>query len=291
MKNIVIIGCGDIGRRVARLYLDRGNPVSGLARDEEKGAELAALGITPLIGDLNDPESLVNLPLAGALVFYFAPPPGGGFSDPRMRNFLAAMAPGQEPARIVYISTSGVYGDCGDTVVTEETPANPQTSRAKRRYDAETTLLAWGKDKGVAAIILRVTGIYGPGRLPVGRLTEGHPLLREEECKPTNRIHSEDLARICAAAMEKAEAGDIFNVCDGQGGTMTQYFLAVADLLGLPHPQQITMEEARKVMAPLMISYLTESRRMSNRKVLDKLGIELKYPTLEQGLKASLSKN
>ncbi len=291
MKPVVIIGCGDIGLRVARLYRDKGASISGMVREDEKAQHLTSLGISPLVANLDDPESLTHLPLNGAQVFYFAPPPGGGFSDPRMRRLLESIPAGQEPAKIVYISTSGVYGDCGDAIVTEQTPANPQTSRARRRFDAENTLLGWGKDRGVAAVILRVTGIYGPGRLPVARLTEGHPLLREEECKPTNRIHAEDLARVCVAAMEKAEAGEIFNVCDGQGGTMTQYFLAVADALGLPHPQQISLEEARKVMAPLMISYLTESRRMDNRKMLTRLGITLKYPTLEQGLKASLSED
>ncbi|MCP3175805.1 SDR family oxidoreductase [Desulfuromonas sp. KJ2020] len=291
MDRIVIIGCGDIGRRVARRALAQGQQVHGLVREEEKGQALAAAGIAPLVGHLDDPESLTGLPLAGAGLFYFAPPPGGGFSDPRVRNFLAAIAPGQGPAKIVYISTSGVYGDCGDKLVTEETPPNPQTSRARRRLDAENAFLAWGKEHRVPVVILRVTGIYGPGRLPVARLTEGHPLLREEECKPTNRIHAEDLARVCLAAMDKGEAGDIFNVCDGQGGTMTQYFLAVADLLSLPQPKQIPMAEARQVMAPLMISYLSESRRMDNRKMLEKLEIRLDYPTLAEGLQACLDEN
>ncbi len=288
MDQVLIVGCGDIGRRVGALARAQGAEVRGLVRSAESAAKLTELGIEPLVADLNAGAQLQGLPTAGAVVYYLAPPPGGGHTDPKVRNFCAAINPGDEPRRLVYISTSGVYGDCGGALVSEETPVNPQTARAKRRVDAETVLRQWGRERGVAVIILRVTGIYGPGRLPVARLQGGHPLLRIEESPPTNRIHADDLARVCLAAAKKGEQGDIFNVSDGHPGTMTEYFLAIAELFGLPRPPLVSMEEARRVMTPLMLSYLTEARRMDNRKMLDKLGIELLYPTLAQGLRASL---
>ena len=136
-------------------------------------------------------------------------------------------------------------------------------------------------------VILRVTGIYGPGRYPVSQLASGQPVLREEEGFLTNRIHADDLARICIAAAAKGRNGDIFNVSDGHPTTMTRYFNAVADLLGYPRPPQVSMEEARAVLSPLMFSYMTESRRLDNSRMLSRLGIQLLYPTLEAGLKGS----
>lgn len=288
-KEVLIVGCGDIGRRVGRLLMGSGRRVNGVVAGEESAAKLKEMGIRPLIANLNDPGELHDLPTAGALVFYFAPPPGGGITDPKVRNFCAATTGARVPQRLIYISTSGVYGDRGGAMVTEETPANPQTSRAKRRYDAEQTLLRWGGEQGVTVIILRVTGIYGPGRIPISRLLDGHPLLRLEESAPTNRIHADDLAQVCVAAAEKGEAGEIFNVSDGHPSTMTEYFLAVAELAGLPRPPLVSMEEARRVMTPLMLSYLGESRRMDNSRMLERLGVKLRYPTLAEGLPASLA--
>ncbi|MDX9710048.1 MAG: SDR family oxidoreductase [Trichloromonas sp.] len=286
---VLIVGCGDIGRRVGRLLLAEGRKVAGVVAGEESAAKLKEAGIRPLVANLNDPDELLDLPTAKALVFYFAPPPGGGITDPKVRNFCAAASGERAPRRLVYISTSGVYGDCGGATVTEETPANPQTARARRRYDAEQTLLRWGAEQGVAVIILRVTGIYGPGRIPISRLLDGHPLLRLEESAPTNRIHADDLAQVCVAAAGKGEAGEIFNVSDGHPSTMTEYFLAVAELAGLPRPPLVSMEEARRVMTPLMLSYLGESRRMDNTRMLERLGVKLRYPTLAEGLPASLA--
>jgi nucleoside-diphosphate-sugar epimerase len=237
-------------------------------------------------GNLDDPEALRGLTeiAAGRVIFYFAPPLGGGPWDTRMRNFCAAIDREHAPSKVVYVSTSGVYGDCGGAWVTEETPVNPQTSRAKRRYDAEKVLGEWGRRNGVPVVTLRVTGIYGPGRLPLGRLQQGDPVLLEEESPPTNRIHADDLAAVCVAAAERGEGGEVYNVSDGQPGTMTQYFNAAADLLGLPRPPQVAMAEARQVMSPTMLSYLTETRRMDNRLMRERLGVTLRYPDLKSGL-------
>lgn len=287
MDRVLIIGCGYIGKRAARLAMERNASVTALARSVKSIDELEKLGIRTISGDLDDPSSLGALPTKGALVFYFAPPPGGGLTDPRLRSFCASVAPGNEPCKVVYMSTSGVYGDCGGNTVTEETPPNPQTTRAKRRLDAETFLLSWGAERKVPVVILRVTGIYGPGRLPIPHIESGNPVLCEREAPLTNRIHADDLARVCMAAADKGEAGDIFNVSDGENGTMTHYFNAVADAFGLMRPSQVSLKEAREVMNPLILSYFSESRRIDNGKMREKLGIKLLYPTLEEGLEAS----
>lgn len=284
-REVLIIGCGDIGVRVARLGQQAGSRVAGLARSEAAAARLRSFDITPLAGDLDDPASLAGLPCAGKLVFYLAPPPGGGPYDSRMRNFCQALDGAALPSRVIYMSTSGVYGDCGGAWVTEATPLNPQTSRAQRRVDAEMSVQEWGKRHAVPVIILRVTGIYGPGRLPLARIREGHPVLREEESPPTNRIHADDLAAVCVKAAQLAADGAIYNVSDGQPGTMTQYFNAVCALLNLPRLPQIGMAEAKQVMSPMMLSYLSETRRMDNRRMLEELGITLTYPDLESGLR------
>lgn len=286
MTDVFIVGCGDIGTRVARRCRDAGAAVSALVRSPEKAAALESLGVKTVVADLDDPESLAALPTAGATLFYFAPPPGGGHLDPRVGYFCAAIPAGNEPARVIYMSTSGVYGDCGEELVTEETPALPQTARGKRRLAAETAFREWGEEHDVPVVILRVTGIYGPGRLPVSQLTSGQPVLDERIANLTNRIHSEDLVRVCLAAAERGAGGDIFNVSDGHPTTMTDYFNAAADVLGLPRPRQVSWEEARQVMSPLMLSYVSESRRMENRKMLEKLGITLRYQTLAEGIMA-----
>lgn len=202
-----------------------------------------------------------------------------------MAAFCAAIPPGEEPEKLVYISTSGVYGDCGGGAVTEETEPAPQTSRGKRRLHGERLLSSWGRERGVPVVILRVTAIYALDRLPVSQLKGGQPVLREEESLPGNRIHADDLSRICLAALDRGKDGDVFNVSDGSCGTMTGYFNAAADALGLPRPAQVSMEEARRVMSPLMISYFSESRVVDNGKMLRELGIKLLYPDLGSGLK------
>ncbi|HEY5673565.1 MAG TPA: SDR family oxidoreductase [Malonomonas sp.] len=286
MQDVTIIGCGDIGRRVGNHMIKQGRQVLALSRTQENAEKLQAEGFATLLGDLDYQEDTPEIALHCSQVFYLVAPQGGGKSDYRMLNFCRCLNTQNKPQKLVYISTSGVYGDCGGAVVTEETPINPMTARAQRRASAESQLREQAVKLGFELVILRVTGIYGPGRLPVARVMQGHPVLKPEEASFTNRIHSLDLVQVCLAAMARGEDGDIYNVCDGQESTMTEYFTAVADLHNLPRPKQISMAEAEREMNPLMLSYLKESRRMSNRKLIEKLGIELRYPTLAAGLQA-----
>ena len=285
--SVFIVGCGDIGRRVAARWQEA--QVGGLVQSPASAELLQQVGITPWQANLDDPTTLLDLPLADALVYYFAPPPPTGTIDTRMQHFLAAIEPARLPARIVYISTSGVYGDRGGDMINEDTSPNPQVDRARRRYDAEQQLRQFGKSHGIDVVILRVGGIYGPGRLPVKRLQDRVPIIHEHLAPSTNRIHAEDLAQICVAAARRGRSGAVYNVSDGTDSNMTEYFNTVADFLKLPRPPTIDWEEAEHTLSAGMLSYLRESRRMDNRRMLEELGIELQYPTLEAGLAAMKS--
>jgi nucleoside-diphosphate-sugar epimerase len=287
MCDYTIIGCGDIGFRVAKELIKQGYQVQATIHFEEGTVVPQSAGIRTIVANFDYQEDVPDFILHGQNVFYFMPPQGGGSSDYRMLNFCRKLSTDNCPSRLVYISTSGVYGDCGEELVTEETPVNPQTTRAKRRVSAENQLREQAEKLGFELIILRVTGIYGPGRLPISQLKKGHEVLRPEDAPRTNRFHSVDQVRICLAAMEMGEPGDIFNVCDGEESSMSHYFQSVAKLYDLPQPKQLSWAEAERVMNPLTFSFLKETRRMSNRKMLEKLEIELLYPTLEAGLPAS----
>lgn len=283
-NRVTIIGYGDMGRRVAHLWQDRSVPVRALARSEASAQAQREDGVEPLAGDLDEPSSLNTLALGGDWLYYFAPPSASSEGDARMAAFVAALE-GMEllPVRILYISTSGVYGDRGGDWVKESDPINPQTARARRRADAEQRLARWGEAHGVPVVRLRVGGIYAEGRLPLERLQRREPLLLETECGYTNRIHADDLARVCLFALERGEAG-VVNAADGQPGNMSQYFKAVARATGLPLPEEIPMAEARERLSPAMLSYLTESRRLDCSKLLKEWGFELSYPSLDAGL-------
>lgn len=286
MNAVFIVGCGDIGRRVAALCLAEGQVVTGLVRSAVSAAALAAVGIAPLQADLDDPTTLGRVNCAGQAVYYFAAPPAEGEIDPRMEHFLAGIAADRLPLRIVYISTTGVYGDCGGAWITEAQPVNPRTPRGKRRLSAENALRTWSAQTGVPVVILRVPGIYGPGRLPAERIRKGLPVLREEEAPYSNRIHADDLARICMAAMQRGTPGAVYNVADNQPTTMSHYFNRIADTLGLPRPPAVSMSEAREQLTAAMLSFIEESRRIDNRKMREELGVALLYPDLESGLAA-----
>lgn len=285
MQNIVIIGCGDIGQRVAARWQARKAHVVGVSRNPLACEAMREEGIEPILADLDNPASLAGLAVNDMIVYYFAPPPPEGITDTRLRQWLAAIDENALPQRLVLISTTAVYGDTGGDWVTEQSPLQPGTDRGRRRLDAEKAVLAWSKQTGVPVVILRVPGIYGPGRLPRARLEQGLPVLNESESGFTNRIHSEDLATVCVAA-GCSEASAVYNVSDGRPGTMTEWFNAVADHLGLPRPPQITLAEAESQVSKGMLSYLKESRRISNKKMVEELGVELKFSDLKVGLAA-----
>ncbi len=279
---MLIIGCGDVGRSIARRYLRSGTIVTGIVRSEASVDSLKLQGIQAMCVDL-DQDPLPPLPSRGEKVFYFAPPPAQGATDPRVRRVLEVFRRDGPLRRLVYISTTGVYGDCRGEWVDEKRPVNPGVDRARRRLDAENQFREWSRESGAELVILRVAGIYGPNRLPLARIRQGLPLVRAEDAPFTNRIHEHDLVQVCVAAMERPVAGESFNVSDGHPGTMAEYFDAIADLAGLPRPPKIPLAAAEEHLSAGMLSYMRESRRLDNRKMLDQLAIELRYPSLEQG--------
>ena len=282
--HVVIIGCGDIGTMVARKYLDKGLQVTALIRTNESLNRLQSLGIDTIQQDLSEVFEF-DQNIAGSQMFYFAPPPASGFKDTHTTHLINALqGSSQLPGRIVYISTTGVYGNCEGRWITEDEPVNPQADRARRRLDAEQQLLTWSQVSGVEVVILRVAGIYGPGKLPLARLKKGLPVIREAESPFTNRIHSTDLVNIAIAAMNKGRAGEIYHACDGHPGTMADYFKKVAHKAGFTAPPEISLHEGKEKLSEGMMSYMRESRRLSNRKMCEELGVELRFPTLSAGL-------
>jgi nucleoside-diphosphate-sugar epimerase len=288
MNNIFIAGCGYIGERVARLAREGGCRVTCTTRSAERAAHLESGGFETLIASFDDIDAIPSMDPGGCVLFYLVPPPGGGIYDQRARNFRQFLAFSPKPAKIIYMSTTSVYTARDGSVVTEGSPTHPVSSMGKRRLDAERTFTAYGAEHGVAVIILRVSGIYGPGRLPLTQIRQGQPLLRLEESGPSNRIHANDLAQVCMAAAEKGEDGELFNVSDGTPCSMTEYFNAVADALGEPRQPQVTMEEAHRVMTPLMLSYVSESRVVDSSRLFRRLGVTLRYPNLQDGIRASV---
>jgi nucleoside-diphosphate-sugar epimerase len=284
---MLIVGCGYIGERVARRLQDRGEPVTGVVRSSETAEYLGGLGIPVIRCDL-DEETLPAGSTEGQQVFFFAPPPAQGVADTRMARFLQGLQGSGRPQRIVYISTTGVYGDCHGEWVDESRPVNPQVDRARRRWDAEQALRAWRERSGGELVILRVAGIYGPGKLPLARLRKQVPMVAESDAPWTNRIHADDLVEVCLAAMARGGNGEVYNVSDGRPGNMTDYFNRVADLAGLPRPPVIGLEQARRELSPGLLSYLGESRRLDNAKLLRELQVSLRYPDLDAGLPACL---
>ncbi len=288
MTPVFIIGCGDVGRRVARLEQADGHAVTALARSDDGARRLRALGIGVVRGDLDVPQSLTGLPVEDSLVYYLAPPPARGRDDPRLRHFLAAIA-GRKPQRIVYLGTSAVYGDCGGEWVTEDRAPHPDSDRGHRRLDAERQLLAYGAARAVPVVILRVPGIYGPGRLPVKRLEAREPVLRADQSPWSNRVHIDDLVAACRAAARRGPPAAIYNISDGCPTTMTDYFNRVADALGLPRPPEISPHETSARLSAGMQSYLAESKRLDNRRMREELGVVPVYPDLSAGLAACLA--
>jgi nucleoside-diphosphate-sugar epimerase len=287
MQDIVIAGCGYVGERLARQYLDRGASVLGLVQSRGGLERLAAAGIPAVRHDLAGTDPM-PCSLAGTRLFQLIPPPAQGREDLHTQRLIEAFDQAGHPRRLVYISTTGVYGDCDGAWVDEDWPTRPTLDRSLRRLDAEERLRRWSQEQGSELIVLRVAGIYGPGRLPLERLRRGLPLVRPEEAPYSNRIHVDDLVAICIAAMERGRNGAIFNVSDGHPSTMTDYFIQLAEAAGLPHPPLVTMAEAAAQLSEGMMGYMSESRRLSNRRLREDLGVELRYPTLTEGLVQAL---
>ena len=278
-ESVFIVGCGDVGERLGRRLAASGHPVTALVRDPARARRLAAQGMSVVCADLDRPTHLAAV--HAQWLFYLVPPPSQGLGDPRLGRFLALQAMDPPPV-FVLVSTTAVYGDVGGAWVSETRPPAPVSERGHRRLDTEHRAQRAAREWGSRLAILRVAGIYGPGRLPRARLERGEPVLAPEHSPPSNRIHVDDLVDACIAAAHRGEG--VYNVADGHPTPMADYFDRCADLLGLPRPPRIDMETARMRLSPAMLDYLNESRRIDNRRLLRLLGRPLRYPDLASGL-------
>jgi nucleoside-diphosphate-sugar epimerase len=286
---LLIVGCGDVGCRVLRqLNAPPGRwRVLALTSQPARVPALRALGALPLVGDLDAPATLGRLAGLADAVLHLAPPPGDGEGDPRTRALLQALARGGRVRTLVYASTSGVYGDAGGARFDETRPVAPASVRARRRVDAEAQLRAFGRRHGVRVCILRIPGIYAvdrPGGHPRERLARGTPVLAEADDVYTNHVHADDLARACLLALHRGAPQRVLHASDDSELKMGAYFDLAADLCGLPRPPRIGRAEAERTLPPMQLSFMSESRRLDNRRLKRELGLVLRYPTVADGL-------
>ena len=287
MRRLLIIGCGDVALRVVPYLLNRYR-IYALTRSRARMPLLRERGVMPIAGDLDDAASLDGLAGIAHDVLHCAPPPNHGARDTRTSHLIAALAKGKSlPQQLVYISTTGVYGDCKSEFVDETYPLNPLTGRASRRVDAERQLRNWGRRSRVRICVLRAPGIYSPERLPLARLKSGTPALKSEDDSYTNHVHADDLACMAIAGLRFGHPGRMYNANDDSRLKMGDYFDLVADCYGLPRPQRISRAEAGARISPDLLSFMNESRRLSNRRIKQELRFKLRYPTVQDGIAAA----
>lgn len=284
VQRVDIVGCGDIGRRVATLCYENNIEPFAWVRSKISQSACQTLGLSSQRVDLD--HSNINI-RPNSSVLYTVPPPSTGEKDTRIEQFLSSIDNSQIQ-KIVLISTTGVYGDCKGNWVDENQSIQPTVARAVRRADAESKVIAWAQDNNIDYIILRVPGIYATDRLPLKRIQCGAPVLARKTSPWSNRIHADDLAMACYKALMLTVKNDIINISDDAPSTITDYFFAVADYAGLPRPTEINSQQAKQQLSAGLLSYMTESRRLDNDKMKRVLEMELQYPSLKEGLVPSL---
>jgi nucleoside-diphosphate-sugar epimerase len=277
---LLIVGCGDVGLRVLRLLRGRLR-VLALTSTAARAPVLRAAGAVPLIGNLDDAPTLSRLAGVADWVLHLAPPPGQGMQDPRTAALLRSLARSSRVQRIVYASTSGVYGDAGGARFDETRSVRPATARASRRVDAEARVRHHGRAHGLRASVLRIPGIYAldrEGGDPRERVRRGAPLLAADDDVYTNHIHADDLARACLAALFRAAPQRVYHASDDSALKMGEHFDAVADAFGLPRAPRLSHEALRANVSEMQWSFMSESRRLDNTRLKRELRVRLAYP-------------
>ncbi|MFI4940539.1 MAG: NAD-dependent epimerase/dehydratase family protein [Burkholderiales bacterium] len=277
---LLIIGCGDIGMRLLPLLRDRFR-IFAVTSQAVRCDELRAAGAIPIVADMDHPASLARLAHLASAIVHLAPPQPDGLQDRRTRH-LTAILPNH--ATLVYISTTGVYGDCGGAVVEETRPVNPHNDRAWRRVDAEQTLRKWARRAGGRLSILRTPGIYAAERLPLERLKQGIPVLQDQDDVYSNHIHADDLARMVALALARGAPCRVYHAVDDSALKMGEYFDTVAQAFQLPFAPRLPRAELKNRVSPTLWSFMSESRRLSNHRIKSELGVRLRYPQVADAL-------
>jgi nucleoside-diphosphate-sugar epimerase len=289
---ILIVGCGDVGMRVAA-QLPRRVRLLALTSSEGRIDVLRQHGLTPLLGNLDQPATLRRLSGLATHVVHLAPPPSENLADwrrdPRTLALLRVLRLRSLPQAVVYGSTSGVYGDCGGSWVSEARSVNPATPRAERRVDAEQQLRLFGRANGTRVHTLRIPGIYAPDReggTPRNRLLKGTAVLQSEDDVYTNHVHADDLARACIAALWRGKPQRVSHASDDTALKMGDYFDLAADLYALPRPPRLSRDTAQQQLPLMLLSFMGESRRLDNTRLKRELRVRLHYPTVREGLAA-----
>jgi len=284
--NISIVGCGYIGKKVASKLLSLGASVECYVHSAGSKEACEALDLRANLLELDNSDFSNEWHVQDKnIIAYFAPPPRHGISDTRMTHFISTLENLKStPNKIVLISTTGIYGDCQGEWIDESRAVNPQADRAHRRLSAENQLQQYCQSKNIECIIFRVPGIYAIDKLPEKRITSGEPIVSAVDSGYTNRIHAEDLSEFCVEALTQKIKPGVYNCCDGNPSTMNDYFVRVADFLGIDRPKEISLQQAKKELSAGMLSYLAESKRISNKKLLDNFSTKFKYPDLQSTL-------
>jgi nucleoside-diphosphate-sugar epimerase len=286
MQRLLIIGCGDVVRRALPRLLRRYR-VYALVRQLDP--TLRALGVTQIVGDLDQPSSLKRLSGLADVLLHSAPPAEADVAtDTRTQHLLAALQTGKSlPRRIVYISTSGVYGNCDGAEIDETRTLHPESARAARRVAAESALREFGRQTRTKVSILRAPGIYAADRLPLERVKRGDPVLNADEDSYSNHIHAEDLAHAVVLALTHGRSNRAYNATDDSELKMGDWFTQLAKTFDLPAPPRVDRATAEEQLSPALMSFVRESRRLSNDRIKQELGFTLTYPTVEEGLAAA----
>jgi nucleoside-diphosphate-sugar epimerase len=273
---LLIIGCGDVGLRIVSRLAARFRLIA-LTSTPARAATLRTAGVVPLVGDLDRRHSLGRLHGLAPRLMHLAPPTNDGGHDTRTRHLVAVQAGVAQ--RAVYVSTTGVYGDHSGRQIDETARLRPTNDRAVRRIDAERVMRG-----RLHAAVLRVPGIYAHDRLPLDRLRQNLPALVEDDDVYSNHIHADDLARIAIAALFRGRAARVYNAVDDSALRMGEYFDTIADATGLPRPPRLPRAALKAAVSPMMYSFMTESRRLSNRRLRNELRVRLLYPTVARAL-------
>jgi nucleoside-diphosphate-sugar epimerase len=277
--------------RVAGLLKDSSRLLA-LTSSSQRVETLQRSGITPMLGNLDQAQTLRRLAGVATHVVHMAPPPLEGHTDPRTRALVLALRLRSLPSAVVYGSTTGVYGDCAGEWIDETRRLQPLSARAQRRVNAQDWVNHLGKSGFPRTQVLRIPGIYAidrEGGTPRERLLRGTPVLQAKEDVYTNHIHADDLARATVLAMWRGKPLRPMNICDQANMKMGDYMDSVAAMWGLAKPPRISREQANLQLSPMVMSFLNESRRIRADRMTQELRLRLHYPTVMDGLQGKTS--
>jgi nucleoside-diphosphate-sugar epimerase len=268
-----------VGLRLAR-HLKSRYRIAGTCRTAEQAKVLREAGVRPVLIDLDHDRAMAKS-LTASLVVHLMPPPAEGQLDLRSRRLMRIV---RGVKRMVYISTSGVYGDCAGALIDEVRRVKPQSGRAARRVDAENFLRERARTDRFGLSILRVPGIYAADRLPVERLRRGTPMLASEDDVYTNHIHADDLVQAIEACLMRGRPMRVYHASDNCPMLTSEYFEQVAAALGVAAPARLPRALLAGHLSPMQASFMQESRRLSNARLRTELRVNLRYPSVAAAL-------